>query len=222
MADIVRFNKKQLQGDTVIWDQSGYDQGYYSIDTDDGVQPWEGNSSSTSLSVFPPGYAASSDFAVNQAVIYQEMSCYGAHNYYNDNLFDFESAVILSYYNVNLIPSDYQLFDCLPKHIQILTDDYLNGTTQHLTSDCDADYDINVRLNGISSQQCYGDIGSFEDEGPFEEMCRQNCSIKYGQGLRIIDIANNSGISESLIRNLISRFGPVWVYNSDQTRFQVC
>ncbi|KAA6399982.1 MAG: hypothetical protein EZS28_004491 [Streblomastix strix] len=29
------------------------------------------------------------------------------------------------------------------------------------------------------------------------------------------------GISESLIRNLISRFGPVWVYNSDQTRFQI-
>lgn len=55
-SEIVQFEKYRLHEGTVIFDKSGDDKGFIEIDTDDGVEPWGGNSSSPSLSVFPSGY----------------------------------------------------------------------------------------------------------------------------------------------------------------------
>ncbi|KAA6382251.1 MAG: putative U4/U6 small nuclear ribonucleoprotein Prp3, partial [Streblomastix strix] len=210
------FEKYRLHEGTVIFDKSGDDKGFIEIDTDDGVEPWGGNSSSPSLSVFPSGYEQSSDFAVNQTIDYSQLSCTSIEFYYGFGYYDLEAAAILAYYKQNIAPSDYQFIDCFPRNKKTITDEEPEGQTSGLNTGCHAYYNLFGRLNGISSSECYGTRDSYENEGTYEEVCRKNCTEIYGQSLRIGEIEDYSGISEERLKKLIARFGPIWAYSANR------
>ncbi|KAA6385329.1 MAG: hypothetical protein EZS28_019142, partial [Streblomastix strix] len=146
--EIMKFGKCSLEGsDTIVWDKRGIEQGYFSIDTDDGVHPWTNSSSSSKLNVLPSSITSESSFATYHIYNYTQLTCKNAFDYYNDSFFDLEAAVILAYYSQNIVPSGLQFLNCYPKYLKTLTDAQPTGTTQTVITGCSNTYSFQTRLN---------------------------------------------------------------------------
>ncbi|KAA6374585.1 MAG: hypothetical protein EZS28_029889 [Streblomastix strix] len=221
-AEIIQFQKYSIERGTIIWDTKGYQRGFIKIDTDDGVQPWGGNYLSSNLSVFPSNYISASNFSILKVTNYTEFTflCPSRYDYYHSRYFEFESAAILSYYNENVVPSVLQWLNCQPE--LMLIQDKQGDSLEPVGKGCNALYGTYSRISGISPTSCYGEIQQASD------ICRMACIdsatplITYGSALRMGQISSKQGITKTLLRKLIARFGPIyygWTSDTETTKY---
>ncbi|KAA6316411.1 MAG: hypothetical protein EZS28_055265, partial [Streblomastix strix] len=129
-------------------------------------------------------------------------------------------ALVMAYYGLDIKPTDLQFLNCHP--LRLTTYLHEGGTAQeNFNSTCGIQFRNYSLTHGISPENCYS------GEGGIGEACKTQCVkaeegdqlVVYGKSLRLAQITDE--ITESRLKTLMARFGPVLAYVEDKANYQV-
>ncbi|KAA6353082.1 MAG: hypothetical protein EZS28_051391 [Streblomastix strix] len=157
---VMQFKKYSLNGDTIIWDRSLFDDGFLDVDIDDNVKPWGGDATSTNLSVFQSNIKCSQDVAVKTITNYltQETTFPWLFDYHHNLFYEFEYAALLAYYDLNIRPSNYHLLNCHPTQYKEITINTPDPIASDIPIGCQLQYDRKRKKLGQSRIRNYTNI----------------------------------------------------------------